>query len=201
MNERITNDGSGQNNLRFGEVLSNMIQRLESGNSNLVGQVREIGLSTSSKLSKIGQSVTSPAQASTASSSIGKEVLNAFNPLAGSKTSSVLTSLFLGPIWKGLFSLFNRSSEDQPAPPAQFAFPQDTRTDLSATLRGDGQNAGIRSDAFGLSQATAPAPASINISIQALDARSILDRSDDIAAALKQAMLSNHDINDNLNEI
>lgn len=201
MNERITNDGSGQNNLRFGEVLSNMIQRLESGNSNLVGQAREIGLSTSSTLTKIGQSVTAPVQATEASSPIGKEVLNAFNPLAGSKTSSVLTSLFLGPIWKGLFSLFNRRSEDQPAPPTQFAFPQNTRTDLNATLRGDGQNAGIRSDSFGLSQATPPAPASIHISIQALDARSILDRSDDIAAALKQAMLSNHDINDNLNEI
>lgn len=201
MNERITNDGSGQNNLRFGEVLSNMIQRLESGNSTLVGQVREIGLSTTSTLGKIGQSVASPAQASSSSSSISKEVLNAFNPLAGNKTSSVLTSLVLGPIWKGLFSLFNRSTEEQPAPPARFSFPQDIRTDLNATLRGDGQNAGIRSDAFGLSQATPPASASINISIQALDARSILDRSDDIAAALKQAMLSNHDINDNLNEI
>ena len=38
-------------------------------------------------------------------------------------------------------------------------------------------------------------------SINALDARSILDRSDDIAAALRQAMLSNHEINDNLSEL
>ena len=201
MNDRMNNNGSGQNNFRFGDVLSNMIQRLESGNSSLVGQIREIGLSTSSTLGKIGQSVASSSQSSTAPSSIGKEVLNAFNPLAGSKTSSVLTSLFLGPVWKGLFSLFNRRSEDQPAPPTPFAFPQDTRTDLNAVLGRDGQNVGIRSDAFGLSQSTQPAPSSINISIQALDARSILDRSDDIAAALKQAMLSNHDINDNLNEI
>lgn len=201
MNERITNDGSGQNNLRFGEVLSNMIQRLEAGNASLVGQISDIGSSTSATLGKISQTVTSPAQTATTSSSIGKEVLNAFNPLAGNKGTSILTSLFLGPVWKGLFSLFNRTSEDQPAPLTQHAFPQETRSDLSATLRPNGQNAGVRSDAFGLSQSAAPAPASINISIQALDARSILDRSDDIAAALKQAMLSNHDINDNLNEI
>ena len=199
MNERITNDGTGQNTLRFGEVLSSMIQRLEAGNSSLVGQIREIGVTTNSTLERIGQSVASPVQSTT--SSIGKDVLNAFNPLAGGKSSSVLTSLFLGPVWKGLFSLFNRSSEDQPAPPTKYAFPQDTRSDLNAALRGDGQNVGVRSDAFGLSQATPQAPASITISIQALDARSILDRSDDIAAALKQAMLSNHDINDNLNEI
>ena len=200
MNERITNESSGPSSLRFGDVLSTMIQRLEAGNSNLVGQIREVGLSTNSTLGKIGQSVASTTQTSSPSST-GKDLLNAFNPLAGSKSSSVLTSLFLGPVWKGLFSLFNRSGDGQPAPPTKYAFPQETRSDLNAALRGDGQNVGVRSDAFGLSQATPQAPASITISIQALDARSILDRSDDIAAALKQAMLSNHDINDNLNEI
>ena len=200
MNERINHDGNGQNKLRFNEVLSSMIQRLEAGNSSLVGQIRETGLTTNSTLGKIGQSAASTVQ-STSSAFTGKEVLNAFNPLANSRSSNILTSLFLGPVWKGLFSLFNRSSEDQPAPRAQYAFPQEARSDLSATLGGDGQNMGIRSNALGLSQAAAPAPASITISIQALDARSILDRSDDIAAALKQAMLSNHDINDNLREI
>ena len=41
----------------------------------------------------------------------------------------------------------------------------------------------------------------ININVQAMDTRSFLDHSDEIAAAVKQAMLHSHGINDVLGEL
>jgi hypothetical protein len=194
------NMNSNRESSSIGEVLSGMIARLEQGNNSMLGQLRDVSQSTSSNVARLGQ-VVSIAAPSSATSSVGKEVLNAFNPANSAKGSNILTSLFLGPIWKGIFSLFNRDSEDQPTALTRFAAPPELRSDLAATLGPDGRVSSIRSDAFGLSQSNPAPQAPIQISIQALDARSILDRSDDIAAALKQAMLSNHEINDNLNEI
>ena len=55
---------------------------------------------------------------------------------------------------------------------------------------------GVRS----MPAATAPAP-QITVQIQALDSRSILDRSDDIARAMRDAMLHMHPVNDVIGEI
>lgn len=201
MNQERNQDRAGVNPSTVGGVLSNMIQQLNTSNASIAGQIRDIGAATTSNLDRIGQSLTPPASAVT-SSSTGKDLLNAINPVSNSKGTNILTSLFLGPVWKGLFSLFGGGGGEQEAVPlTKFNFPDQARTDLAASLRSDGQSSSVRTDAFGLSQAAPVAQPSIQISIQALDARSILDRSDDIAAALKQAMLSNHEINDNLSEM
>ena len=201
MNQESNKDRAGANPATVGDVLSNMFQQLNTSNSSIVGQIRDIGAATTSNLDRIGQSLTPSASAVT-SSSTGKDLLNAINPISNSKGTNILTSLFLGPLWKGLFSLFGGGGGEQEAVPlTRFSFPEQARTDLAASLRSDGQSSSVRTDAFGLTQAAPVSQPLIQISIQALDARSILDRSDDIAAALKQAMLSNHEINDNLNEI
>lgn len=200
MNNPSNNNDTNASMQSMGDVLSNMIQQLDSGNSAVAGQIREIGQVTASTIDRIATNGVSLPQSS-AGSSTGASLLNAFNPVGASRGTNFLTSLFLGPVWKGIFSLFGRDSEAATDPLSKFVFPDNSRTDLSASLRADGQASSIRTDAFGLSQSTPVAQTPINISIQALDARSILDRSDDIAAALKQAMLSNHEINDNLNEL
>ncbi len=201
MNKELNNDRSESNPSTLGEVLSSMIQRLNTGNSSVVSQIRAIGQATTSSLDQIGQNLSDTSPAVT-SSSTGRDLLNTFNPINSSKGTNILTSLFLGPVFKGLFSLFGSGGAEQEAVPlTKFSFPDQGRTDLAASLRSDGRASGVRSDAFGLTQAAPVSQAPIQISIQALDARSILDRSDDIAAALKQAMLSNHEINDSLNEI
>jgi hypothetical protein len=201
MNQESNKDRAAANPATVGDVLSSMIQQLNSSNAGIVGQIRDIGSATTSNLDRIGQSLA-PSASTMNSNSTGKELLNAVNPVANTKGTSILTSLFLGPIWKGLFSLFGGGGGEQEAVPlTKFNFPGQTRTDLASSLRPDGQSSSLRTDAFGLTQAAPVSQPSIQISIQALDARSILDRSDDIASALKQAMLSNHEINDNLNEI
>jgi hypothetical protein len=170
------------------QVLSGMISQLESSNQSLASQ--------------ISNSVNKTATGSSGSSSVAGALLNAVNPVSSSRSTNILTSLFLGPLWRGLFSLFGGGGGDQQEVPlTRYTFPAATQTAVGATLRADGGTANLRTDAFGLSQATPAPQQSINISIQALDARSIVDRSDDIAAALKQALLSNHEINDSLGEL
>jgi len=200
MNQTKNNDSLDRSSPSIGGVLSNMIQQLNSGNSSVVGQIREMSQSTTSTLDRIGQTLGSTPQSAVANP-FSKEILNVLNPIPKSNGSNILTSLFLGPVWKGIFTLFNRSGQEQQIPLSRYSFRENSRTDLGASLQTDGEPSALRPDAFGLSRQAQPAQAPINISIQALDARSILDRSDDIAAALKQAMLSNHEINDSLNEI
>ncbi len=196
MNERNSGNSSS-----LSEVLAGLISRLDSGNASMIGSLTDFSQTTSSAAATVAQAASSSAQTSQ-SSSIGKEILNAVNPAGNNGATNILTSLFLGPLWKGIFSLFGGGGGEDPAPVlSKYQFPGDTRTDVSAGLSSDGGNAASSYDAFGLSRQSPAAPTSINVSIQALDARSILDRSDDIAAALKQAMLSNHEINDNFSEL
>ncbi len=194
MNERSNEKSSG-----LSEVLAGLISRLDSGNASTIGGLTNFSHTASAPEATVAQAATSSSHAPK-SSSIGNEILNAVNPAGGGSATNILTSLFLGPLWKGIFSLFG-GGEDQLPALAKYQFPGDTRTDVSASLSGDGGNTGASYDGFGSSRQNTSAPASINVSIQALDARSILDRSDDIAAALKQAMLSNHEINDNFSEL
>ena len=48
---------------------------------------------------------------------------------------------------------------------------------------------------------TAAAPAQITVNVQAMDARSFLDRSSDIAAAVRHAMLNLNSINDVVSDL
>ncbi|MBM3758874.1 MAG: hypothetical protein FJW36_01375 [Acidobacteria bacterium] len=198
MNNELNQGASERPVKSLGDVLSSMIQQLETGSSAIAGQIREVNKVSTASAERVASNSSA---ASSSRASVSRELLNAFNPVSSSRGTNILTSLFLGPVWKGLFSLFGGGSETAQAPLQRFAFPEDTRTDRAASINTNGQAGSVRTDAFGLSQTNVAQQTPINISIQALDARSILDRSDDIAAALKQAMLSNHEINDSMSEL
>ncbi|WP_031498580.1 hypothetical protein [Bryobacter aggregatus] len=199
MSDSNTNS-SNTGDRSLSDVLNNLIARLDSGNAGVSGQLQSITNAASTAISAVTQGTTIAAQTG-AVGSMGKEIVNLVNPMnnGGSTMTNVLTSLFLGPIWKGLFGLFTGGGDD-PAPVlTKYQFPDATATNVAASAP-DGSPALTRSDAFGVTRSAPNSPASIQVSIQALDARSILDRSDDIANALRQAMLSNHEVNDSLSE-
>lgn len=195
MNERNSGNNSG-----LSDVLTNLISRLDSGNASTLANLTNFSQVATPAIASVAQ-VSSSSGQTTQTSSIGRDVLNALNPIGGTSATNILTSLFLGPLWKGVFSLFGHRADEPPPVLTKYPFPEDTRTDVSAGLRTNGENSAASYDALGLSRHAPASPTTINVSINALDARSILDRSDDIAAALKQAMLSNHEINDNLSEL
>jgi hypothetical protein len=120
------------------------------------------------------------------------------------------------PLVNGILHLFGGG--DTPAPPPLVKYAMPPRLDILAGAAQGGLSE-VDTDQFGLprvydSAPTAPQLASatpaassaaaapqINVNVQAMDARSFLDRSTDIAAAVREAMLHMSSINDVISEL
>jgi hypothetical protein len=123
-------------------------------------------------------------------SSAGKDVSDVLNT-----ASSLLGGgLSLMPLISLFSSLFGGGQSQQPAPLTPFALPpslnlQSTTNDQSVVW---GENGSPRSAASGGSNGGQQ----ITVQVQAMDSQSFLDHSDDIAQAVRQAMLNMNSIND-----
>ncbi len=132
----------------------------------------------------------------------------------GSVASTVLKSAFgVIPVVSGLLGLFGGGDSPAPPPLVKYALPPsiafqaaDTESGLSMV---DYSQSGLprayepqTPSATGGGQSTASAaPPQITVNVQAMDARSFLDRSSDIAAAVREAMLNLNSINDVVNDL
>jgi hypothetical protein len=130
-----------------------------------------------------------------------------------SAVSKVFTSgLGLVPLISGLFGLFGGGGE-QPPPLLKFTMPERIYFQAAETTAGvrlsDYDQMGMPR-AYGLMQpapsTAGPTPASsagpqITVNVQAMDARSFLDRSNEIALAVRQAMLNLNSINDVVSDL
>jgi hypothetical protein len=124
-----------------------------------------------------------------------------------STVAEVLKSGFgIGSLIGGLVGLFSGGS-DAPPPLVKYALP--AAVNIAAAESG-GQITTADYDQRGLPRAYAPggaagAPAQqgtqITVNVQAMDARSFLDRSGDIAMAVRDAMLNLNSINDVVNDL
>ena len=123
---------------------------------------------------------------------------------AESVAMDVLKSgLGLVPLVSTLFGLFGGGDDAAPAPLLKYALPPALNFEAAETPAG---LTSVDRDQFGAARAFAPAgPAAaapqVNVTVQAMDARSFLDRSSDIAAAVREAMLNLNSINDVVNEL
>jgi hypothetical protein len=120
----------------------------------------------------------------------------------------VLKSGFgIGSLIGGLVGLFSGGS-DAPPPLVKYALP--AAVNIAAAESG-GQITTADYDQMGLPRAYAPAGVGrsgavqqgpqITVNVQAMDARSFLDRSGDIAMAVRDAMLNLNSINDVVNDL
>jgi hypothetical protein len=128
----------------------------------------------------------------------------------GSVASTVLKSGFgLAPLVGGLVSLFSGGDAEAPAPLVKYALP--TAIDFQAAQTA-GRVTGLDYDQSGMARTDAQwagtastngnaTPPQITVNVQAMDARSFLDRSNDIALAVRDAMLNLNAINDVVNEL
>ncbi len=183
-----------------GDVLAELAQRFELANAAMMNTVQQMnptnaGSATSSGASAKDTSSTLPVQ-----SANRDNLLNVLNPVASRRPAHLLSNLLLGPVWRGLFGLFGGREQTPSLNLTPFVRPTSVTTALDSTATESGGGAPLRTDAFGFTQRI-PSSAPIQVSIQALDARSFLDRSDDIAAAVRQAMLTNHPINESMTEL
>lgn len=117
------------------------------------------------------------------------------------QANSVLDSFVVSPLIKGILSLFRGGRSEAPLTPVKYSYPLENSISVEARQRPDGSSEGVSMDGYGLSKRGSNSTQSITINVQALDSRSLIDRSDDIASALRQAILSNSSINDSIGEI
>jgi hypothetical protein len=120
----------------------------------------------------------------------------------GGALSAIFKSGFgLSPLIGGLISLFGGGNSEETAPLVKYQLP--AALDIRRAQTGSGTyeldydqagNARAISGAGGNSNQVAGQQVTVNI--QAMDARSFLDRSNDIAAAVRDAMLNLSSLND-----
>ena len=121
----------------------------------------------------------------------------------GSTIESVLGfGLGLSPLISGLVSLFGGGGSSQASPLVPYVAPLPVNANAGIS--------GSTSGAFGVDTADGgvprPAPAAtsstqITVQVQALDSQSFLDHSNDIAQAVRQAMLTSTTLNDVIREV
>ena len=138
----------------------------------------------------------------------------------GSVASTVLESGFgLAPLISGLVSLFSGGDTAAPAPLVKYAMPAaadfqgaesqgqvtgwiTTRRECRGVTRRRGQARGASGSPNGSAGGAAGgASPQITVNVQAMDARSFMDRSNDIAPAVRDAMLNLNSINDVVNDL
>ena len=120
-----------------------------------------------------------------------------------SLAKTIATFTGAGPLATGLMKLFGGggSDEGQDAVPAlPFSLPE--QIFVEAGLAADRSFVPVTysqrgvSRAGGTPQAVNSTPAQVLVNVQAMDSRSFLDHSDDIARAVRDAMLRSHSLND-----
>ncbi len=108
-------------------------------------------------------------------------------------------SLGLSPLITGLLSLFGGGEGgSKPATFQKFVLPEPLNVNAVAS---EGMTAPPLSSGGVTAQGHVSGSAQITVQVQALDSRSFLDHSQDIAAAVRQAMLESSILNDVIREI
>lgn len=138
--------------------------------------------------------------------------------VAASALRTVGGGLTLLPVVSGLLKLFGVGrGKDEPAPLEKFAMPASIRAEAGLSQSGEtflidrGVGDRIRQlpPPAQTGPATGGAPVSgkvgtntaITVNVQAMDSQSFLDRREDIARAVREAMLQSHSLNDVVSEL
>ena len=116
--------------------------------------------------------------------------------------ASVVTSgLGLSPLISGLIHLFTGSNKQEPPPPLiKYQLPASIRADAGLNQSNDIFTIDRNATGEARVSATREAP-QITLQINALDSKSIMDRSDDIASAVRNAMLHSNSLNDVIQDL
>jgi hypothetical protein len=139
-------------------------------------------------------------QNTTAHSTSG--VAGTITNIASSLTGGVLS---LSPILSGLMHLFEGGGSSTPPPLVNFSLPprlsfQDANTPGAGFSAVDYNQSGGPRAINSSAGASQPAP-QVTIQVQAMDSRSFMDHSQDIAKAVREAMLNMHSLNDVISDL
>jgi hypothetical protein len=163
-----------------GDQLSALTSQITTLNSTQEAQISVMQDNT--------QALTQNSSAKSGGSSVGGTIGNLASTVLGGS---------LSPIIGGLLSLFGGGGSQTLAAPAPFRLPTPVQYDAGLTGGSPGQVAPVSTGAGGQPrpQASTSAP-QITVQVNAMDSQSFLDHSDDIANAVRQALLSSNSLSD-----
>jgi hypothetical protein len=166
-------------------TITSQLQQLQTINQS---QLQSIEANTNA----VAANTSTKGSGSSTASSIGNTLLDVFGLGSG-----------LSPLISGLVSLFGGGGSSQA--PAVTPYIQPLPLNLSAGFSGSsaGGPAGVDFGEGGQPRQTTAAAAQqqITVQVQAMDSQSFLDRSNDIAAAVRKAMLETSMLNDVIREV
>jgi hypothetical protein len=174
----------------------------QASGSPAAGESATAGQGLIDALGQAAQVIDAQTQATSANTDALAQNSQAKNSGAGGGVSDVLNtaSQFLGgglsfmPLASLFSSLFGGGQSQQPAPLVPFSLPP------SLSLESTTNNQDVTWGENGLPRSTGNSGSStaqqITVQVQAMDSQSFLDHSDDIAQAVRQAMLNMNSIND-----
>jgi hypothetical protein len=173
-----------------------------SGNSDvteqltsLTTQITSLSSIQQSQISALQDNTQAVSQNTTSKASSGSSVGGSVESAASSFLGGGLSSL--SPLIGGLLSLFGGGGGQTLAVPSPFMLPASVQSQGGITASAPGQVTPVSYGATGQPRATsASGSAQVTIQVNAMDSQSFLDHSDDIANAVKQAILSSNSLND-----
>lgn len=189
---------SGGNAGADGSAGATVNSALASALAQNTSQLSQVRSAIQGQLDSLVSNTQALIENTTTKSSAGSTAAN----VAGGFLNSILGGGLLGPIVSGVMSLFGGGGDNAPAPLSKLVLPPkiEYQGGIQGVTVGNvdyGQNGLPRPAA----SAPAAAPPQITVNVNAMDSRSFLDRSGDIANAVRKAMLESSALNDVIGEL
>lgn len=166
----------------------------QGAEQSLTAKLTDLGQVTTTQTASLSENTkaletNTTAKNSSSTNSVISNVQNAVGGLLGSTISSVV------PIVSSLVHLFRRDPEPPPVLP-KFSLPPEVKREEGVSQAGTSVTE-VDYGANGLPRSPdARSSPQITVQVQAMDSKSFLDHSEQIAMAVRKAMLSAHPIND-----
>lgn len=162
--------------------------------ASLTTQISSLTSIQQSQISALQNNTQALSQNTTSKTSGGSSVGSTVESAASSFLGGGLSSL--SPLLGGLLSLFGGGGQTL-ATPSPYMLPSPVQSEAGLTGGAPGQIAPVSYGETGQPRAqTSSAPTQVTIQVNAMDSQSFLDHSDDIASAVKQAILNSSSLND-----
>lgn len=187
------------------EIVAEVVKQLGGGEPDastlLAAQLEQVRTASQAQAEAVLENTLAVMSNTTAQASSGGGGGSALKT-AGEIAWKVLGSgLGLSPLISGLVKLFGGGKKtEEPPPLTVYESPQPLRLEGSV-LRQAGETEWSAPEPTGQGRAVPVTMPQVTIQVSAMDSRSFLDHSDDIARAVKQAMLNSNALNDVVNEL
>jgi hypothetical protein len=186
--------GGGGSSSITGGVLQSSNSDVTEQLTSLTEQITSLTSIQQSQVSALQDNTQAVTQNTSAKGSSGSSVAGTVESAASSFLGGGLSSL--SPLLGGLLSLFGGGGQT-PSAPAPFMLPAPVQSQAGLSPGAPGQVTPVSYGDTGQPRSSSGSAApQVTIQVNAMDSQSFLDHSDDIAMAVKQAILNSNSLND-----